>query len=260
MNKKEEFYFDKSDGFKKRSHDSDIEERIHKHCKKYNIDSLTALKNFMILIRRHQLKRFLAHHKLFSMVENIPGDICELGVFRGAGLFTWANFLESYAIGDRTKIVYGFDNWSGFEDFSEKDASTDNTIGKEIGGFDGKIYYEELVDAIDIFDSDRFVPQKPRIKLIPGDINKTAPDFVKNNPGVRFSLIHFDCDLYEPTLSALKAFWPVLSKGGVMVFDEYAIHDWPGETAAVDEFFNDKDVEIKTFNWTNIPGAYLVKK
>ena len=43
------------------------------------------------------------------------------------------------------------------------------------------------------------------------------------------------------------------------VFDEYAIKDWPGETQAVDEFFADKDVEIKTLDWTNVPGAYLVK-
>jgi hypothetical protein len=41
-------------------------------------------------------------------------DIAELGMFRGLGLMTWANLLESYCIGDRTKIVYGFDNWKGF--------------------------------------------------------------------------------------------------------------------------------------------------
>ena len=28
---------------------------------------------------------------------------------------TWANLLETYSIGNRTKIVYGFDNWKGFK-------------------------------------------------------------------------------------------------------------------------------------------------
>jgi hypothetical protein len=45
-----------------------------------------------------------------------------------------------------------------------------------------------------------------------------------------------------------------------VVFDEYAIADWPGETAAVDEFLADKhNVRLQTFSWTNVPGAYLVK-
>jgi hypothetical protein len=46
----------------------------------------------------------------------------------------------------------------------------------------------------------------------------------------------------------------------MVLFDEYAIHDWPGETMAVDEFFRDKpQVEIKTLTWTNTPGAYVIK-
>jgi hypothetical protein len=46
----------------------------------------------------------------------------------------------------------------------------------------------------------------------------------------------------------------------VVIFDEYAIADWPGESQAVDEFFNDKpDLRLRTFAWTNTPGAYLVK-
>jgi hypothetical protein len=55
----------------------------------------------------------------------IPGDIAELGVFRGLGLFTWANLLEAYCIGNRTKTVYGFDNWRGFETIAPEDGGTD---------------------------------------------------------------------------------------------------------------------------------------
>ena len=97
-----------------------------------------------------------------------------------------------------------------------------------------------LESAISIFDADRFIPIKPRIKLIDGDIEQSVPAFVRDNPGVRFSLVHFDCDLYRPTKIALEALWPHVSRGGVILFDEYAIADWPGETAAVDEFLADK--------------------
>ena len=106
----------KFDGFKKSGTDSEIENKIEEHCRKYDIESLDAVKLFPVLARRQMLKRFLAHAELFLKTVEIPGDIVELGVFRGLGLMTWANLLETYCIGDRTKVVSGFDNWQGFKD------------------------------------------------------------------------------------------------------------------------------------------------
>lgn len=198
--------------------------------------------------------------ELFKMTLDVPGDIAEFGVFRGLGLFTWANLLEAYCIGDRTKVVFGFDNWQGFTDFSEQDSAPVADAGKTIGGFNPARFHAEVLDAIKIFDDDRFVPFKPRIRLIDGDIETTVFQFVDDNPGVRFSLLHLDCDLYKPTLSVLQALWEKITRGGVIIFDEYAIPDWPGETAAVDEFLADKpDVRLRTFAWTNVPGAYLIR-
>lgn len=251
--------FNKDDGCKKSSFDLSIENKIEEHCKKFNIDPLTATKSFAVLLRRHALKRFLAHEKLFSMSLNVPGDIAELGVYRGIGLFTWANLLECYSIGNRSKVVYGFDNWFGFRSLSPEDGEEDANVGREVGGFDSSSFYEEIKSAIEIFDADRFIPQKPRIKLVSGDIEETVPNFVKENPGTRFSLVHFDCDLYKPTLAALKALWPVVTKGGVVIFDEYALADWSGETKAVDEFFQDKSIKLQNFAFNNTPGAYVIK-
>src|SRR5215470_11593014 len=127
---------DTTDGFKKSASDADIEARIARHCEKYGIDPLTAVKNFAVLARRQALKRFLAHVELFKMTLDVPGDIAEFGVFRGLGLFTWANLLESYCIGDRTKVVYGFDNWAGFTAFSEEDGAEKPQAQKVLSGFD----------------------------------------------------------------------------------------------------------------------------
>jgi hypothetical protein len=252
--------FDRTDGARKSISDSDIEARIDAHCRKHGIDALTAVKNFAVLIRRHALKRFLAHAEFFKMTMDLPGDIAELGVFRGMGLMTWANLLESYCIGDRTKIVYGFDNWRGFPELTKADGAEIASSGKVKGGFDAADYLAELKEVIEIFDADRFVPQKARIKLIDGDICETVSAFVQQNPGVRFSLVHFDCDLYQPTRVALEAIWGRVVRGGVVLFDEYAISDWPGETKAVDEFFADKpNVTVRTLNWTNTPAGYVVK-
>jgi hypothetical protein len=59
----------------------------------------------------------------------------------------------------------------------------------------------------------------------------------------------------------LAHLWPRLSRGGIALFDEYGIPDWPGETRAVDEFFMDQPaVRLRTLPWTNAPAAYVVKE
>ena len=121
---------DSTDGFKKASFDSAIEESIARHCDDFDISPLEAVKHFTVLLRRQALKRFLAHAELFRMTLEVPGDVAELGVFRGLGLFTWANLLEAYCIGDRTKMVFGFDNWKGFGAFSPQDGEKDSGSGK----------------------------------------------------------------------------------------------------------------------------------
>jgi hypothetical protein len=242
---------DTSDGFRKSALDDDVERRIARHCAAFGIDALTAAKHFPVLARRQWLKRFLAHAELFKMTLEVPGDIAELGVYRGLGLFTWANLLETWCIGDRTKVVHGFDNWQGFTAVSPDDCRP-----LVEGFFSPEQYEEELQSAIGIFDSDRFIPGKPRIRLHKGQIESTVSQIA---PGIRFSLVHFDCDLYRPTKIALEALWPKISRGGVVIFDEYGIPDWPGETAAVDEFLAGKDLKLRTLSWTNTPGAFLIK-
>lgn len=227
--------------FRKSSLDQRIEQMIAAHCAEFSIDPLVAIKLFPVLARRQWLKRFLAHSDLFRLTLEVPGDIAEFGVFRGASLFTWANLLETYCIGDRTKTVFGFDDFAGVDgDF----------IADE----------KELENAIAIFDFDRFIPSKPRIRLIKGKIERTAIEFLDLNPGLRFSLVHFDCDSYDPTVIALDAIWNRISRGGVVIFDEYAIPHWQGETAAVDDFIQDKpELRLRTLPGTNTPGAYLIK-
>lgn len=250
----------KFDGQKKSGSDAEIERLLVEHCSKYDISPLDAVKLFPVLARRQWIKRFLAHADFFKQTMEVPGDIAELGVFRGLGLMSWANLLEAYCIGDRTKTVYGFDNWAGFVGLGLEDGREIDDLQKYSGGFSPEKYFEELKSAIAIFDQDRFIPWKARVKLVVGNIEDTAPRFAIENPGVRFSLVHFDCDLYKPTQAALACFWPLVSRGGLVLFDEYSIAEWPGETRAVDEYFADKPgVRVRTLPWTNAPAGYVIK-
>lgn len=249
------------DGFKKNNLDLHIEKKLEDHCSKYKIDALDALKLFPILSRRQNLKRFLIHNELFKKTIEVPGDIAELGVFRGLGLMTWANLLEIHCTGDHIKKVFGFDNWQGFNKFAEQDGGEVKEVQKFVGGFSPAKYFEELKDAINIFDEDRYTQDVSRIELVEGNIEETIVKFANERPGVRFSLVHFDCDMYAPTIAALKVLYPLITRGGLMVFDEYGLHNWPGETKAVEDFFADKpDVIIKKFPYSNVPGGYAIKK
>lgn len=247
------------DGRKNFPVDDSVEQLLETHFQKFGISRIETLKHFPIYARRVHLKRFLAHYELFRMTVDLPGDIIELGVYWGLSLMSWANFLEIRNMGDRQKQVFGFDNFAGFAAFDEKDGAASAKVNKVIGGFDGGVFEEILEDAIRVFDNDRFVPYKQRVVLVKGDIEKTVPQFVKEHPGLRISLLHFDCDVYRPTKKALECLWPLVVKGGVVLFDEYGIRPWEGESMAVDEFFKGQNIAIRRFDWAPNPGGYVVK-
>jgi Macrocin-O-methyltransferase (TylF) len=250
----------KFDGRANFTADDLVENMIDDHFEKYNITKREICSNFQIYTRRIFLKKFLAHYEFFRKTVDLPGDIVELGIYRGASLMSWANFLEIRNMGDRQKQVIGFDNFSGFTSIDEKDGKPDESVGKKLDGFDGGAFESILKDAIAIFDQDRFIPYKPRVVLIKGNIEETVPQFVIDKPGLRISLLHFDCDMYLPTKVALETFWPRVVPGGIVLFDEYGIRPWEGESKAVDEFFSGNNVRIRRFDWAPNPGGFIIKE
>lgn len=255
MTKKDEREFDGRSNFQA---DDSIEDQLDAHFERFRISKNEICRNFSMYSRRIFLKRFLAHYELFRRTIDLPGDIVELGVYRGASLMSWANFLEIHNMGDRQKQVFGFDNFRGFTEISAEDGKEDPKVGKVLSGFDSDPFEAILEDAIRIFDNDRFIPYKPRVVLVKGDIETTVPRFVEDNPGLRISLLHFDCDMYKPTRTALEHFWPLVVPGGVVAFDEYGIRPWQGESNAVDEFFQGR-AEIRKFSWAPNPGGFIIK-
>jgi len=66
-----------------------------------------------------------------------------------------------------------------------------------------------------------------------------------------------DVDLEIPTYNALNNLWDNITKGGLIVFDEYGYHKW-SESKGVDRFIKDKNLEIKCLNCL-CPTAYIKK-
>jgi hypothetical protein len=247
------------DGRANFSADDEIEAKLEAHFERHGVTRREICRNFQIYTRRVFLKRFIAHYELFRQTIELPGDIVELGVYRGASLMSWANFLEVRSMGDRAKQVIGFDNWKGFTEFAPEDGAPDSRVNKVIGGYNGGEFKDILAEAVDIYDSDRFIPYKPRVVLVDGDIEQSLPMFVEQNPGLRVSLLHVDCDLYRPTRTALELLWPRVVTGGVVIFDDYGVRPWEGESRAADEYFMGKGIKLKRLDWAHCPGAYIVK-
>ena len=75
----------------------------------------------------------------------------------------------------------------------------------------------------------------------------------------QFSLVHLDCDLYQSYKDCLEFFWPRLSPGGIIHFDEYDDPSWPGCNLAVDEFVMGTHVPIERLERDNYVRAYVTK-
>lgn len=61
------------------------------------------------------------------------------------------------------------------------------------------------------------------------------PDVLAELPDDRWSFVHVDVDLYEPTRACLEHFVPRLAPGGVIVCDDYGSLMFPGAARAWDE-------------------------
>ena len=72
-----------------------------------------------------------------------------------------------------------------------------------------------------------------------------------------FSFIHIDVDLYEPTLDSLNFFFHRLTKGGVIVCDDYGSSHFPGAKKAFDEFLKDKEYHM--FYEVPMGACFLIK-
>lgn len=217
------------------------------------------MKNYPAFIRRRDLPRLLAHYDLFKKIVDLPGSIVELGVYLGAGFFTWSKLLETFVPGDRSRKVYGFDNCSGYTEFSSEDGNpmpwVERIIGKKSAN---KSYIESMVE---LHNNDNLLPGVERCKIIIGDIAETVPKFTSESQGTRISLLYFDVNIYEPTMIGLKYLYPLVLPGGIVAFNAYGASPWQGEALAIERYFKEVGEQpiMRKFPFSTHPSAYFIK-
>jgi len=210
-------------------------------------DSLEErLDSFPKYIRRQVLTKLLARYEIFKQVLHVKGSIVECGVFRGFGLMAWAHFSAVLEPINLTRRIYGFDSFGGLVSVSTKDHGRIRTVAP------GELYadsYEELLELIGIYDSNRPLGHIPKVHLIRGNAVETIPRFISENPHLVVSLLFLDFDLYEPTTVAIKNFLPRMPRGAVIAFDELDNPIWPGETQALVDSVGIQALELRRVEW-----------
>lgn len=232
---------------KEKNYFKELNQHLNKLIVSKKKSGVEIIEDFPNYVPRQILSRFLVRHELFKMILNVKGSIMECGVFRGAGLMTWAQLSAIYEPVNYHREIIGFDTFSGFPDIiDDVDKASKRNINVRKGGIAADSY-NELKKAIELYDSNRFLSHIKKVKLIKGDFLKTGPEFLKKNKHLLIALLYLDFDIYKPTKEALKIFLPKMPKGGILAFDEINNPDWPGETLALLEALNLNKHKLKQF-------------
>jgi O-methyltransferase len=149
--------------------------------------------------------------QLVRQTARVPGDLAEVGVYMGGT----AKLLARLAAVQKRLLL--FDTFSGMPD-------TNADIDFHRRG--------DFADAS--LDSVRaFLHGCPNIEIYPG----LFPESASTVHGRAFSLVHVDVDVHASVVACCEFFYPRLSPGGVLVFDDYGMVTCPGAKRAVDDFF-----------------------
>lgn len=219
-----------------------------------NQDIYTKFNNFIFSDDIKILGKLLYRFKFFEQIKDLPGDIVELGVFKGSGIATFSKFVSVFCPNSNKKII-GFDifNTSEASDvlstYEDQDKQSMETVYKRVDLED--LTFDKVNDNL---------KNCSKFTLVKGDVVKTIPEYLKNNPGFRISLLYMDMDIETPTYESLKNLWDRILPGGVVVFDEYEYHAF-SESNGVDKFLKEFGIKynVKSTNITS-PSAFLIKE
>lgn len=206
------------------------------------------LQTFPRHVRRQDIARFLVKHELFKLGLPANGSVVECGVFAGGGLLSWAHFSAIYEPYNHTRRIIGFDTFSGFPGVHKKDQTVGASEHTHAGAFQTHNgIRDELEKIVAIHDRNRPIGHIPKVELVAGDACKTIPRYVRQHSHLLISLLYLDFDIYAPTKVALEKLFPRVVKGGVIAFDELNCAEFAGETIALLESFDLRQVELKRF-------------
>lgn len=160
----------------------------------------------------------LAHLRLLAeeiKIRKLPGAVAELGVYQGAFAAELNRLFP-----DRS--LYLFDTFEGFPQADVDIEKEITSYSRAAAGDFGNTSVRQVLA--------RF-PHPEQAVVCKGYFPDTLPADLPP-----FAFVNLDPDLYEPTLQGLKAFWPRLVPGGVILIHDYNSTQFQGAGKAVRKF------------------------
>ena len=170
-------------------------------------------------------------YELFDIVkrlENIEGDIIEIGVWRGGTSAIMATALHSV---NSEKNIFLCDTFSGVVKASEFDI-------RYRGGEHSDTSLQLVKDLLSSLQLKNF-------SLLQGIFPEETGSAVEDKT---FSLCHIDVDVYQSAVDIIDWIYPKLSKGGALVFDDYGFRGCNGITYLVNELRAQIDKWLYIYN------------
>ena len=194
----------------------------------------------------NRMGKQLAQYELYKKIVNIPGEVLEFGVYKGASIIRFATYRELLENTYSRKII-GFDI---FGEFPKTDNDDDNKFIQRFEEQGGNGISKEALED--------FIKHKNinNIELIKGNVFDTLDEFLEKNKQIKISLLHLDLDVYKPTKFILEKLYERMVPGGIIVFDDYGTVK--GATDAIDEFLKEKNKKIEKLSLCYIP-SFVVK-
>lgn len=182
--------------------------------------------------------------KLLELVSEVPGDIIEVGIFKGETSQIICEFLMKNS---ETQRYFGLDTFKGYED-----EDMVNVNAAAVRNQNTKRWYwskQAVEKRLNFFDEIRY-------SIVEGDCKETIPKLIETKELQELSLIYVDCNLYSPSIKAMRDLWPLLAPGGIMAIDE---HLTGGETQAIQEFAKEQNIGLSFFGPAPGPSFYCYK-
>jgi hypothetical protein len=181
------------------------------------------------------ISRFYFFCMAFDLIhkEGLPGDLAELGVYRGNTATLLARIARRLG-----RHAYLLDTFEGFDKSDLRGVDAGQPVQ----------FTDTSLDGV------RSLVGEENVEYIKGHF----PDSASALPETSYCLVHVDCDLYAPIMSALEYFYPRLVPGGFLIIHDYSSMAWDGAERAVDEFFEDKPEPIVPL--TDGAGSVVIRK
>lgn len=213
----------------------------------------------------HSVKPFTMTNteRIFSLIQSvryviqnkIPGDIVECGVWRGGSMMASAKTLVQ--LNNQEKKLFLFDTFEGMTKPESIDISKSNMIASE--EFNKSKTDEDSSTwcraSLDDVKSNLFKTgyDQSKIHFIKGKVEETLP---RNDPQ-SICILRLDTDWYKSTKHELTHLFPKISKGGVLIIDDYGF--WQGAKKAVDEYISENNIQI-LLNRIDHSGRIAIKQ